>query len=296
MQQVITFRGLFDAYRDCRKRKRRTANAQRYEMRLLDNAGAYKGLPIGNLTSQFFANVYLNPFDQFVKHTLKCRHYLRYVDDVVLLADNPATLLAWRGQIADFLRDELQLALKALAKPKPVSAGADFLGYVIRPHYRLVRRRVVGNLREKLQVLQTQIVRGYVHSGYTLSLQPAVMAELQATLASYSGHFKHANSHRLQQQIQQEFPWLALLSGYEPAPANLVGYKSQIHFFQQQYPSADLHIQRGMEIDVVKPALLSPPLHVIRADIREYGYLKGGLKRRIVYRLVIQPGVELCPS
>ncbi|MCI5196653.1 MAG: reverse transcriptase, partial [Candidatus Electrothrix sp. AW5] len=58
----------------------------------LINAGKDKGLPIGNLTSQFFANVYLNELDQFVKHELKCRHYLRYVDDFILLHDNPAQL------------------------------------------------------------------------------------------------------------------------------------------------------------------------------------------------------------
>jgi len=117
----------------------------------LGQAGPERGLPIGNLTSQFFANVYLNELDQFVKHTLKCRHYLRYVDDFILLHESPERLQAWEGQIEDFLRDKLRLELKAERKLRPVSDGADFLGYIVRPDYLLVRRRVVGNLREKLR-------------------------------------------------------------------------------------------------------------------------------------------------
>ena len=61
-----------------------------------------KGLPIGNLNSQFFANVYLNALDQFVKHSLKCKYYLRYCDDFVLLTDNPEQLTRWKLQIAEF--------------------------------------------------------------------------------------------------------------------------------------------------------------------------------------------------
>jgi hypothetical protein len=66
-------------------------------------------LPIGNLNSQFFANVYLNGLDQFVKHELRCRHYLRYCDDFVLLAREPDTLAAWRARIDAYLRERLHL-------------------------------------------------------------------------------------------------------------------------------------------------------------------------------------------
>ena len=83
-----------------------------------------RGLPIGNLTSQFFANVYLNELDQFVKHQLKARHYLRYVDDFVLLHPDPAQLVAWRDAIEAFLAQRLGLALKERSTPRHVSAGA----------------------------------------------------------------------------------------------------------------------------------------------------------------------------
>lgn len=70
-----------------------------------------RGLPIGNLTSQFFSNVYLNELDQFVKHRLKVRHYLRYSDDFVLVHEDPAQLLAWREQIQAFLAERLRSSL-----------------------------------------------------------------------------------------------------------------------------------------------------------------------------------------
>lgn len=120
----------------------------------LENAAAKCGLPIGNLTSQFFANVYLNELDQFIKHDLKCRHYLRYVDDFILLADDKAMLLQWRERIVGFLTTRLQLRLKALAQPQSVYQGADFLGYIIRPDYRLVRRRVINHCRHKLHLFE----------------------------------------------------------------------------------------------------------------------------------------------
>jgi RNA-directed DNA polymerase len=69
------------------------------------------GMPIGSLTSQFFANVYLNELEQFIKYTLKVQGYLRYVDDFVLLADDPGTLMRWRTQIEDFLWQRLRLRL-----------------------------------------------------------------------------------------------------------------------------------------------------------------------------------------
>jgi len=107
-------------------------------------------MPIGNLNSQFFANVYLNGLDQFVKHELRCRHYLRYCDDFVLLGESPEQLEDWRGRIEIYLRDALSLELNPRQRLAPVANGVDFLGYIVRRDYLLVRRRVVGHLRERL--------------------------------------------------------------------------------------------------------------------------------------------------
>ena len=89
------------------------------------------GLPIGNLTSQFFANVYLDPLDQFVKHQLKARYYLRYCDDLVLLSADQAQLADWERQIEAFLAERLRLQLNERRQLHPVADGIDFLGHVL---------------------------------------------------------------------------------------------------------------------------------------------------------------------
>lgn len=171
----------------------------------LRNAPPGKGLPIGNLTSQFFANVYLDRLDQFVKHTLKCRHYLRYVDDFILLHESADQLAAWRERITKFLTDELELTLRDNGKLRPVSDGSDFLGYIVRPDYLLVRRRVIGALREKLDAFHRQLT---AKTGESLRLDPAVREALRATLASYLGHFSHASAFNLTQSLWRRYPWL----------------------------------------------------------------------------------------
>jgi RNA-directed DNA polymerase len=85
----------------------------------LCNAALQCGLPVGNLTSQFFANVYLDALDQFIKHTLRVRHYVRYVDDFVLLGSSPAQLQAWQAEIELFLQQRLQLRVKSAGVLQP---------------------------------------------------------------------------------------------------------------------------------------------------------------------------------
>lgn len=159
------------------------------------------GLPVGNLSSQFFANVYLNALDQFVKHTLKVRHYVRYVDDFVLLANGAEQLQAWRMQIEDFLHTQLRLKLKASGVVQPCSQGIDFLGYRIFSLHRWVRPRVVQHCRAKL----AQWEREHQQSARVSATD---FAQLQALLGSYWGHFSHANSVRLRRSLFVQFPWL----------------------------------------------------------------------------------------
>ena len=120
----------------------------------LFNAGNGKGLPIGNLTSQFFANVYLNELDQFIKHVLKIKYYVRYVDDFVIMHEDKEQLRTWLAAIKEFLKEKLGLTLKNEVKVAPLSNGINFLGYVQHIFYRLVRRRVVNNFRNKLRELE----------------------------------------------------------------------------------------------------------------------------------------------
>lgn len=112
-----------------------------------------RGLPIGNLTSQFWANVYLDRFDHFVKRELKCRAYVRYVDDFLLFADDKPTLWAWRRAVIDFMTG-LRLTLHAArCHPQPVTEGIPFLGFVVYPDHRRLKRRKGIAYRRRLRAL-----------------------------------------------------------------------------------------------------------------------------------------------
>ncbi len=115
------------------------------------------GIPIGNLTSQLFANVYMDAFDHFAKETLRAKYYLRYTDDFILLADNPEELMAQLAPMRDFLGRELKLELhprKIILKK--LRQGIDFLGYVVLPHYRVLRTRTKRRMYRKFRQSPSQ--------------------------------------------------------------------------------------------------------------------------------------------
>jgi retron-type reverse transcriptase len=114
-------------------------------------ASRRRGLPIGNLTSQFWANCYLNPFDHFVKRELKCAAYLRYVDDLLLFHDDKRQLREWHVAVVERLAG-LRLAIhENSAHARPVSEGIPFLGFVLFPTHRRVKRRKVIHYRRRLK-------------------------------------------------------------------------------------------------------------------------------------------------
>ena len=170
----------------------------------LENSAPGCGIAIGNLSSQFFANVYLDRLDQFVKHELKAPRYLRYVDDFVLVHHDRAQLEQCRARIAEFLRAELHLELKAEQKLAPLSQGIDFLGYVVFPRHVVVRRRVVAHARSRLAAWE----RRHVRRG-TVQASREALEELRSTWSSYLGHFSHASSWRVVARIAQRFGWLS---------------------------------------------------------------------------------------
>jgi retron-type reverse transcriptase len=111
----------------------------------LANQPAHLGLPIGNLSSQFFANVHLDALDQFVKHRIGARHYIRYVDDFVLLHESPQWLNAAHDDIEAFLPSRLNVRLNPTKTiHQPVDRSVDFVGHVIKPWHRSTRRRTVN--------------------------------------------------------------------------------------------------------------------------------------------------------
>lgn len=174
------------------------------------NAPVGKGLPIGNLSSQFFANVYLNELDQFIKHRLKCRYYVRYCDDFILLANSKTYLEQCKLEIEQFLAKRLLLQLNPRYHTVlPVSNGINYLGYIVHWHYRLVRRRVVNNLHEKLVATLGKLCTLDSNGIWQITYDYLELRSLHALLASYWGHFKHANSRRLIESIVKRFAALA---------------------------------------------------------------------------------------
>lgn len=148
-----------------------------------------RGLPIGNLTSQWWANCYLNTFDQFVKRQLGCRAYLRFVDDFLLFSDSKQELWEWRHSIIQRL-NRLRLTIHIdTSIPRPVTDGIPFLGFRIYPtHRRLIRRKGIAYRRKLKHLLHTgsdeainASIRGWInHVRYadTFGLRRALLAEL----------------------------------------------------------------------------------------------------------------------
>jgi hypothetical protein len=167
------------------------------------------GLPIGNLTSQFFANVYLDALDQHVKHRLRERRYVRYVDDLVLVDEDRERLSTALQAVADFLHAALRLELNpARTRLRPCSSGIDFLGYVIHPDHRLVRRRVVGNLRGRLRAAGRQLVRRVPAGAIQLRFPQAACDRLLAVVNSYLAHLARADARRLVASLWTRYDWL----------------------------------------------------------------------------------------
>jgi len=149
-----------------------------------------RGIPIGNLTSQFLANFYLNGLDHFIKQRLKCRAYLRYVDDLILLADDKPALWAWHKAICEYLE-----GLRLLLHPRkchltPVQCGLDVLGYRVWPHRRQLRNDNGHRFARKLRGM----ARGYAEGRYRL-------ADFQPSIASWIGHARHGDSWALREAI-----------------------------------------------------------------------------------------------
>jgi len=118
--------------------------------------GVLKGMPLGNLTSQFFANVYLNELDYFVKHKLKAKYYIRYVDDFVILHRDKDLLERWKLEIDRFLRDFLKLELHPQkSRIAPLSRGIDFVGFRNFYFFRLLRMRNVRKMLFRIKKYET---------------------------------------------------------------------------------------------------------------------------------------------
>lgn len=141
-----------------------------------------KGLPLGNLTSQLLVNIYMNEFDQYVKHALKAKHYIRYADDFVVLSDNKHRLQALLPYMVGFLRNRLTLELHPeKVFIKSLASGVDFLGWVHFPDHRVLRTATKRRMNKR--------TAGEAN---------------EAILSSYIGLLTHGNAERVCEPLREK--------------------------------------------------------------------------------------------
>jgi len=153
-----------------------------------------RGLPIGNLTSQFWANVYLNGLDHFIKRDLKCAAFVRYVDDFLLFSNDPGQLSGWRTSIIEKLASLRLTSHEESARIFPTASGIPFLSFRLYPDYRRVKRRKVVNYRRKLR----RLLDDYSTGG-------AAFSQVDASLKGWVNHVCQADSWGLRRDVFGSF-------------------------------------------------------------------------------------------
>lgn len=161
---------------------------------LLDNLRP-RGLPIGNLTSQFWSNCYLNPLDWFVSRNLGCPAFLRYVDDMALFSDNKRQLAQWGEAVAAFLANLRLTVHSGSAQVQPVNRGIPWLGFVVYPTHRCLKQRNVGGFRRRLERNITLYRRGKIS-----------FAELDASVQGWINHVRYGDTWGLRRQLLGSHP------------------------------------------------------------------------------------------
>jgi len=151
------------------------------------SGGKPKGIPLGNLTSQFFANVYLNELDYFVKHKLKIKYYVRYVDDFIILHENEEQLREWKRKIESFLEEKLKLELHPQkSRIILLSRGVDFVGFRNFYYFKLLRKRNIKCMIKKI---------GDYNEGLILD------GEMMEIFQGWNSYAKWANTYKLRKCV-----------------------------------------------------------------------------------------------
>ncbi len=155
-----------------------------------------KGLPLGNVTSQLFANVYLNELDQFVKHEIRAKYYVRYCDDFIILHEDRDFLVDAIGKIDVFLKTKLDLTLHPnKIVIRKLSEGIDFLGYIVMPYFKVVRNSTKKRILRKLKNAHKRLKDNLITE-----------ESFDHILQSYLGILTHCKGFKIQQEILKLVP------------------------------------------------------------------------------------------
>lgn len=150
------------------------------------------GMPIGNLTSQLFANLYLNELDQYAKHKLRLHYYIRYMDDVIILHHDKKKLAEIKNNIEEFLLNELHLQLNNKTAIRPTSMGIEFVGFRVWATHKKLKKKTALKIKGRLRYLFRAFRSGEISK-----------EELDRSVASYNGILKHCNSYNFRQGLNQ---------------------------------------------------------------------------------------------
>lgn len=153
-----------------------------------------KGLPIGNLTSQFWSNCYLHPFDQFVKRELRCSAYLRYVDDFALFSNDKKALWAWKQQIQERLARFRLRIHEHSAQVTPTHCGSPWLGFVIYPSHKKLKSRKAVHASRRLHHYYNQWQADEIS-----------FATFDASVQGWINHVRHGDTWGLRDHILSQF-------------------------------------------------------------------------------------------
>ena len=165
-----------------------------------------KGMPLCNLTSQFFANVYLGELDNFVKHELRAKYYLRYVDDFIILGRNRKLLEEYKMKISGFLKTELKLELHPQKSSIiPLRRGVTLLGFRAFCHFRLLKRSNQKRIEKRLRKFREKLAWGEISREHIL-----------LSMAGWDGYAKMGNTYNLRKKIWREIQ--AILQAKEQNP------------------------------------------------------------------------------
>lgn len=170
---------------------------------IIDHNGIYPdgtGIPVGNLTSQLFANVYLNILDHYVKNVLHIKYYIRYMDDFIILSESVDELRDVLAKIGKFVNDELKLELNPKTTIIAAKNGVDFVGYRHFPTFKIMRKGATRRLKDQIKAFESGEVD---------------ITHFDRSIQSRLGHMKHADTYHLQEDIKNQIIEIKTKKEYE---------------------------------------------------------------------------------
>ena len=180
-------------------------------------------MPLGNLTSQFFANVYLDELDQFVKHKLRAKYYIRYVDDFVILNESKEQLAIWKEQINNFLKEKLKIELHpSKSHVLKLSSGINFLGFRVFFHNKLLRKSNMNNFNRKFNQMKIMYKEDILD-------REKIIESLEGWLA----YAKNGDTYKYRKDIIRQFNKSFPFKKEQP----IKNYKKYINFLRKQNES-----------------------------------------------------------